>query len=62
MGARNEENKKPKTDKTMIKATATINGRSMVFPADNVAMAMATFLFQAEVLGVEIANVTFYKL
>jgi len=46
----------------MIKATATINGRSMVFPADNVAMAMATFLFQAEVLGVEIANVTFYKL
>lgn len=45
----------------MIKATATINGKSFVFPADNVGLAMATFWFQAKVLGAEIANVTFHK-
>ena len=45
----------------MIKATATINGKSFVFPADNVGLAMATFLFQAQVLEAKIENVTFYK-
>lgn len=46
----------------MIKATATINGKSFVFSADNVGLAMATFWFQAKVLEAKIENVTFYKI